>query len=112
MNSLFDQVTCGRLYHTFISQTLIDARIGREGMVDQVLAKGATPIISSTTPDNPYNSSTITINAELATQFVKYAADAAADAAAAKVCPFDICHLAPTDRAGPPRVSPTLITLM
>lgn len=49
-----------------------------EGMVDQVLAKGATPIISSTTPDNPYNSSTITINAELATQFVKYAADAAA----------------------------------
>ena len=32
-------------------------------MANQVLAKGATPIIASTTPDNPYANSTVIVDA-------------------------------------------------
>ncbi|KAF7968870.1 hypothetical protein HWV62_29138 [Athelia sp. TMB] len=47
-----------------------------EGMVDQIVKKGATPIISSQTPNDPFeNSTTITY---APSRFVGYASDAAA----------------------------------
>lgn len=47
-----------------------------EGMIDQIVAKGATPIISSQTPDDPYEGSTTIIYEP--SRFVGYALDAAA----------------------------------
>ncbi|KZP29794.1 carbohydrate esterase family 12 protein [Athelia psychrophila] len=46
------------------------------GMIDQIVAKGATPIISSQTPDDPYEGSTTIIYEP--SRFVGYALDAAA----------------------------------
>jgi len=55
-------------------------------MINQVQAQGATPIVSSQTPDNPYDNSPTIVNTP--PRFVQYARDAAAAADVAYVDHF------------------------
>jgi len=55
-------------------------------MINQVQPKGATPIMSSQTPDNPYDNSPTIVNAP--PRFVQYARDAAAAADVAYIDHF------------------------
>ncbi|KAF8311163.1 SGNH hydrolase [Clavulina sp. PMI_390] len=57
-----------------------------EGMVDQIIAKGATAIVSSQTPNNPYENTTTIVNDP--PRFVGYAATAASDKGVAYVNHF------------------------